>query len=258
MIERMKEIIRYKQMLISLTQSDLRTRYKGSILGFLWTFINPLLMLGIYTLIFSTVMRIDMDNYSIFLFVGLLPWIFFQTSILNGAGVIIRNANLVKKIYFPREVLPLSTVLGALVNYLFSLLILIPFLIVYQLPFLKVIYYLPLILLIQFILTLGITFLVSSVNVYFRDIEHVLGIVTMAWFYFTPIIYPSTMIPKEYLFYFNINPMKPIIEAYQLIFYYGKAPEIFSLLTILVVSLVFLSLSWLIFMKLNRRFAEEV
>src|SRR5690242_19821929 len=101
-------------MLKSLDIAELRTRYKGSVLGFVCTFLNPLLMLVIYTIIFSTIMRIDMKNYSVFLFTGLLPWLYFQTSIINSSGVIIRNANLIKKIYFPREVLPLSVVFGGL------------------------------------------------------------------------------------------------------------------------------------------------
>lgn len=252
------ELSNYRQMIKSLVLSDLRTRYKGSVLGFLWTFLNPLLMLIVYTIVFSTIMRFDMPNYTIYMFVGLLPWINFSSSVLSSSSVIIRNSNLIKKIYFPHEVLPLSTVLGGIVNYLFGLIIMLIAIFISGMSLSVYALYFPLILFLQFILTYGLTLLFSSLNVYFRDLEHILGAVVMAWFYFTPIIYSSSMIPEKYQYIFNINPMKPIIESLQDIFYYQRGPQLDNLLLSFTYNTVLLVVSWFIFRKLSRRFAEEV
>lgn len=252
------ELTNYRQMIKSMVLSDLRTRYKGSVLGFLWTFLNPLLMLLVYTIVFSTIMRFDMPNYTIYMFIGLLPWMNFSSSILGSASVIIRNSNLIKKIYFPHEVLPLSTVLGGIVNYLFGLIIMVAAIFISGMSMSVHAFYFPIILFLQFLLTYALTLLFSSLNVYFRDLEHILGAIVMAWFYFTPIIYPATMIPEKYQFIFNINPMKPIVESLQDIFYYHRSPVFGTLLQSLVYNLVLLVVSWVIFRKLSRRFAEEV
>lgn len=252
------ELIQYRQMIKSLVLSDLRTRYKGSVLGFLWTFLNPLLMLAVYTVVFSTIMRFNMDHYTVYMFIGLLPWMNFSSSILSSTTVIIRNSNLVKKIYFPLEVLPLSTVFGGLINYLFGLIIMLAAIYISGMTLTGYVLYFPIILFLQFIFTFGLTLLFSSLNVFFRDLEHILGALVMAWFYFTPIIYPSTMIPEKYRFIFNINPMKPIIDSLQDIFYYQRNPEIMSLLLAFAYSTLLLICSWFIFRKLSKRFAEEV
>lgn len=257
-MNKIRELIRYRQMLKSLVISDLRTRYKGSILGFLWTFLNPLLMLLVYSTIFSTIMRIDIDNYAMFLFIGLLPWLYFQTSLISSSSVLIRNSNLIKKIYFPREVLPLSVVFGSMINFIFGLFILIPALYISGMHIAGTAIYFPLILLVQTILTISIVVLISVVTVYFRDLEHILGILLMAWFYFTPIIFPTSFIPAEFLYLFELNPMKPIIEAYQAIFYYYKAPDIEVLSWTCLYSGLFLIVSSIIFKQLNKRVAEEI
>ncbi|MEI2395812.1 ABC transporter permease [Paenibacillus phytohabitans] len=252
------ELISYKQMIKSLVLSDLRTRYKGSVLGFLWTFLNPLLMLLVYTIVFSTIMRFDMPNYTIYMFIGLLPWMNFSSSILSSSSVIIRNSNLIKKIYFPHEVLPLSTVLGGIVNYLFGLIIMFIAIFISGMTISIHVLYFPVILFLLFLLMFALTLLFSSLNVYFRDLEHILGAIVMAWFYFTPVIYPSNVIPEKYQYLFNINPMKPIIDSLQDIFYYHRTPELSGLLQSFIYNVILLIVSWVIFRKLSRRFAEEV
>lgn len=252
------ELFNYKQMIKSLVLSDLRTRYKGSILGFLWTFLNPLLMLLVYTIVFSTIMRFDMENYIIYMFIGLLPWLNFSSSIQSSSSIVIRNSNLIKKIYFPHEVLPLSTVFGGIINYLFGLIIMFAAIFISGMTISVYVLYFPVILFLQFLLTYALTLLFSSLNVYFRDLEHILGVIVMAWFYFTPIIYPASMIPEQYQFIFDFNPMKPIIESLQDIFYYQRNPEFVSLLKSLVYNSILLLFSWIVFRKLSKRFAEEV
>ncbi|RKD32269.1 ABC transporter permease [Thermohalobacter berrensis] len=258
MIENIKEIYRYREMLKNLVKKDLRTRYKGSFLGFLWTFVNPLLQLIVYTIIFSTVMRINIDKFYMFLFVGLLPWIFFSTSVQVSAGTIIANKDLVKKIYFPREILPLSVVTSGLVNLLFGFIIIFISLIISKIGITVSLVYLPIVIIVEYIITLAFSFLVSALNVYFRDLEHILGIVMMAWFYFTPIIFPIRMIPKEYLKYFFLNPMTPIIVSYKDILYYGRSPDFLMLGISMLIGLLIIIFSYNVFKILQKNFAEEI
>lgn len=257
-LDKIRELVHYKEMLKNLTLYDLRTRYKGSIIGFLWTFLNPLLLLGVYYLVFSTVMRIDIDYYFLYMFIGLLPWMMFQSSLQVGVSSIITNSNLIKKIYFPREVIPLSTLFSGVVNYLFGMIILIPFLFILDLNVLQVLIWLPVALVTQSLFTLGLLFLFSSLNVFFRDMEHIISVVMMAWFYFTPIIYPSSMIPPKYEYLFNLNPLKYYIDFFHNILYYNAAPNSRDLMICIITGLAVLVFGWLVFHKLEKKFAEEI
>ncbi|ANE48909.1 hypothetical protein SY83_13110 [Paenibacillus swuensis] len=245
-------------MLFSQTSSELRSRYRGSVFGMLWTFMIPLLMLGVYTLIFSTIMRMDVENYSVFLFVGLLPWLNFSATVNTSTGIYIRNSNIIKKIYFPREVLPLANVLTGNINYLYGMVILIAALYISGIGLSVYALYFPLILIIQSILTFAIVLILSSLTVYFRDIEHITNILTMLWFYFTPIIYPSTLIPQKYKQIFELNPVAPIVKAYQDIFYYQKSPDFASLAICACIFTLLLFFAYYLHHKLNRRMAEMI
>ncbi|WP_313885220.1 ABC transporter permease [Clostridium sp. DJ247] len=258
MLEDIKQLFEYREMLNNLVRKDLRTRYKGSVLGFLWTFVNPLLQLVVYTIVFSTVMRMNIEKYPMFLFVALLPWIFFANSIQFSAGIIISNKDLVKKIYFPREVLPIALVNSGLMNLLFGFMIVFPALLISRIHLTYALIALPLVILVEYILTLAFSMLFSCLNVYFRDLEHILGIFIMAWFYLTPIVFPVEMVPKKYLNFFFLNPMTVIINSFRDILYYGKLPDIKALLITLITGLLMLIFSYSIFKKLQRNFAEEI
>ncbi len=258
MISRIVEIYQYRTMFWGLITSDLRTRYKGSILGFLWTFLNPLLMLIVYSLVFSTIMRVNIPHYSAFLFIGLLAWNLFSSSIQTGVGVINRQASLVKKIYFPREILPFAIVISGAINYLFSLLILLPYLIISGIqPSLNWLY-IPLILALECITAAGFSLLFSSINVYLRDVEHVMGIFLMAWFYVTPVVYSLKMIPHKFTQIFKLNPMTDFVVSFQGVLYYNQPLRWKMFLYSIVLSFVLLGLGWAIFNHLSKRFAEEV
>ena len=246
-------------MIISLVRKDLRGRYKGSVLGFLWTFINPLLQLVVYTIVFSILLKNNIDKYYLFLFVALVPWIFFSASLTTGAISVLGSSDMVKKIYFPREVLPIAYVTSCFVNMLFSFIII--FLVVLfagvGFNFLALLF-LPLVMIIEYIMALGIAFLSSSVTVFFRDLEHILGIVSMAWLYMTPIMYSIDIVPKEYVNLFMLNPMAPVIIAYRDIIYYKQIPQISTLLLALAFGVAMLILGWFVFSKLKKRFVEEL
>ena len=197
MISKFKEIYLYREMIASLVRKDLRGRYKGSVLGFFWTFLNPLMQLLVYSLVFSIIVRVEVEKYYLFLFVALIPWIFFSSALTSGSGVILNQKDMVKKIYFPREVLPIAHALTNFINMLFSFIVVFIVILIsgVGINFIALLY-LPLIMLIEFTLVLGITFLTSSITVYMRDLEHIMTILNMLWMYLTPILYSITMIPE--------------------------------------------------------------
>ncbi|QHQ61058.1 ABC transporter permease [Anaerocolumna sedimenticola] len=255
----LKELFSYREMIYSLVRKDLRGRYKGSMLGFLWTFINPLLQLIIYTIVFSVILKGGIDKFYLFLFVALVPWIFFSSAVTGGATSIISQQDMIKKIYFPRQVMPIAYVTSSFVNMLFTFIVILFVLIFSGVGInLRAFLYLPIIMIIEFILALGIAMLSSSLTVYFRDLEHILNIIVMAWMYLTPIMYPIDIVPENYKTMFNLNPMTPIIIAYRDILYYKRIPQLNTLLHGFILGIIILLLGILIFAKLQKKFAEEL
>lgn len=252
-------IYRYREMLINMVRRELRGKYKGSILGFLWTFINPLLQLVVYTIVFSNIMRMGVSNYEIFLFVALIPWMFFSTSVLSGAGSIIYNQSLVTKIYFPREILPLSVVTSNFINMIYCSVIVLAVVLFYHMNLnLEVWFMLPVIAFIEYILVIGIVLIVSALTVCFRDLEHILGIIIMAWQFLTPVMYPESFVPSQYQAILYLNPMTPIIISFRDVLYYGKMPVVENLVYAFLWSLIIFICGFLLFGKLQKDFAEEL
>lgn len=258
-MKRIKEIYAYREMIFSLVKRDLKGRYKGSALGFLWTFLNPLFQLLVYTMVFSVIMRAGIEDYYIFLFVALIPWIFFGTSVSGGASCIMAQQDMVKKIYFPREVLPIAYVTSLFINMLLSFCVVFAVLFVagYSISPLGLLC-LPLIMIVEYILALGIAMIVSAVTVYLRDLEYLLSIITMAWQFLTPVMYSIDMIPEEARWVFALNPMTPVIMAYRDILYYGKEPELQTLALAIGLGVVLFAIGWFVFDRLQRRFVEEL
>lgn len=255
----MKELWEYREMIISLVKRDLKSRYKGSVLGFFWMFLNPLLQLVVYTIVFSTIMRMGIDKFYLFLFVALVPWIFFSTCLSNGPGVIFSQQDMVKKIYFPREVLPVSYVTSQFINMLLSFLVIFAVLFCARYtPEPLAVLCLPVVMLVEYGLALGFTMIMSAVTVYLRDLEYVLSIVSMAWQFLTPVMYSIEQVPDEVRWIFSINPMTYIIVAYRDILYYGKVPKLQTLLSAFLIGLVMLLIGWMVFQRLQRHFAEEL
>lgn len=254
------KIYEYREMLKSSVRKELRSRYKGSFLGFFWTFLNPLLTLIIFSIVFSTVMRITIPNYSyaLFLFVGLVPWMLLTGAVQQSTTAIIANGNLIKKIYFPRLILPLSVTITNLVNMLLTFIIVLVALLITRTPVTWLYLFLPLIILAQTLFVLSLSIILSSVTVYFRDLEHIISVLTTAWFYLTPVIYPVEYIPKEFLWGFNLNPMMPVINAYRDVLMFGRIPDMMGLLYVFVFSSILLTAGYFIFNCLQKRFAEEI
>ena len=254
----LKEIYDYREMIWMLVRRDLRGRYKGSMLGFLWTFLNPLLQLMVYTVVFSFIMRAGIEKYYLFLFVALIPWMFMATSVQGGATCIIAQKSLVSKIYFPRQVLPIAHVTTCFVNMLLC------FVVVFIVSGVsvginfKVLPFLIPTMIIEYILALGIALIVSGITVYFRDMEHILGIFVMAWQFLSPIMYSIDMVPEALRGVFMLNPMSAIIIAYRNIVYEKCAPDMSTMLLALVTGVVFLVIGWKLFERMQKHFAEEL
>lgn len=253
-----KELYNYREMLSNLVKKDLKVRYKGSVLGFLWTFLNPLLQLVVYTIVFSTIMKVDIDKFYIYLFIGLIPWLFFATCIQAGSVSILMNKDLIKKIYFPRIILPISTVNSTFMNMFYSMIVVLLTILVSGIGFSKYILLLPVAMIMQYILVLGMTFMFSALNVYFRDLEYILNIIVMIWFYLTPIVYKIEMIPEKYRFWFYLNPMTGIINFYRNILYYKRMPSFNAFGGILIYGIIMIVIGYFVFEKLQKNFAEEL
>ena len=254
-----KELWEYREMVISLVKRDLKSRYKGSVLGFFWMFLNPLLQLAVYTVVFSTILRAGIEQFYLFLFVALVPWIFFNTCLSAGTTVIFSQQDMVKKIYFPREALPLSFTISQFINMLLSFAVI--FLVVLLSGrglHLRALAFLPLVMAAEFLLALGTVYFVSALNVYFRDLEHILGIVSMAWMYLTPVLYSLDMVPQQYVGLYYFNPMTAVIISYRKILYDGVPPHMDTLLGSLAVGAAVLLAGQAAFGRLQRHFAEEL
>lgn len=258
MLEQLKEVFRYKEMLISSVKKDLRSRYRGSFLGFLWTFINPLMQLIIYSIVFPFLLKMKEPNYSMFVFIGLLPWIYFTSSIQISTTCIVGNANLVKKIYFPRMILPIAVSATGLVNYVFGLVIVFPALLISGVKLTPFALLLPVVMAVHFLFTTGLCMLLSALYVFFRDLEHIVGIVVMGWFYLTPIVFSLSIFPEYAQRILALNPMTQFVNAYRNVLMYGRAPSSlgFSIVTLLSIGVFFLGAK--VFCKLQRTFAEEL
>jgi lipopolysaccharide transport system permease protein len=258
MTDYIKEIINYRGMLISIVKRDLRSRYKGSFLGYLWTFVNPLLQLAVYSIVFPYILKINQDNYPMFLFIALLPWIFFTTSLQGATTSIVGGANLVKKIYFPRIILPLAVVCTNLMNYIYGLVIVFSALLITGVNLTFNILWLPVVLLIEFIFVFGLALTFSALYVKFRDLEHIVGVLTFVWFYLTPIVFSLSIFPEKMAAFIRYNPMVPIINSFRNILLEGQQPDWKWLLYALIVGAIVLIIGVILFRKCEKTFAEEL
>lgn len=254
-----KELYHYRELLKNNVKKDIRGKYKGSFLGVLWSFVSPLLQVLVYAIIFPYIMKVKTPNYLIFLICGILPWTWFTTVISNGTTCITNNSNLIKKVYFPRVILPISVVTSGCINFLISCIIIILFVLFGGLGLSWHLIFLPFIVLIQYIVCLDAALLLSSINVYVKDVEYLIVFIVNMLFYATPILYaPDTFNGTKFAWIFKLNPFSHIINAYRDIFYVHQVPQIGNLLFLFVIAISLLVICYQIFVKLEKRFAEEV
>ena len=253
-----KNLYEYRELLKSSIKKDVGGKYKNSVLGVLWSFLYPLLQIAVYAIVFPLIMRSNMENYTVFVCCGLIPWNFFSTAISRSSFTMIENGNILKKVYFPREILPISVVTSEAVNFVISTIIILAFVLGTGMGLTWYVIFYPVILLIQYILLTGISLFVSSITVYFRDLEHIIGIILMAAFYGTPIVYKLEQLPHSLQILMQLNPMTHIINGYRDIFYYHQMPNMKALLILLGISLALTVVGYFIFKKLQKGFAEQL
>ena len=253
-----KNLYSYRELLKSNVKKEIRGKYKGSFLGVLWSFLNPLLQVLVYAIVFPYIMRIKTDNYLQYLIVGIIPWTFFITVINQGMITVRMNAGIIKKVYFPREILPISVAVSGLVNFFISCIIILIFCLIGGIGLSWHLLLLPVVALIQFIFTLGLVFALSSINIYIKDTEYLIAFIINMVFYATPILYPTTLFPESVRWILYLNPMTGIIEFYRDIFMYHTIPSLSIILYIVSVAIIFFIIGLAIFRKLEKGFAEEV
>ncbi len=250
---------RYRELVRNLVIRDLKARYKNSVLGFLWSLANPLMMMGVFTLVFTTVFPNPIEAYPVFVLSGLLAWNWNVTSVMGGVFSITGNSHLIKKVAFPRELLPLSTVLSNGVNFLLAL---IPLLVVAAIYFrfpTPLMLILPFIVLIQAIFLTGVALFLACLNVYFRDTEPIMDVLTLAWFFLTPVFYNVENLSQQYSrWIYILNPMASFISTYRLIFYYQSPPALDFILRMSVQSLIVFAIGYAFFLRFAANFGEEV
>ena len=254
-----RELFAYKSMLRSLVKREVRGRYKGSLLGFLWNFITPLVQIAVYIMIFSMIFRVDIDHYEIYIIAGMVPWIFLSESLISGSGSIVNNSNMVTKIYFPRSILPISTVVSKFVNFVISIGIEVVIILAtgYGLDPVMLLL-LPLVTLLFFMAITGVTLILAAINTYFRDVEYIVNVLMMVLVWLSPIMYMRSMSSEGSLMsiILNLNPVTYYIEAFQAIFYYQALPELFTMVFCVVFAVAILAFGFYVFNKLEKDFAE--
>jgi lipopolysaccharide transport system permease protein len=263
-IRNLAALVRYRGLIQTLVARDLKARYRGSVLGFFWSFINPLLLLLVYSFVFTVVMPgmhpESVRPYGLFFFCGILPWTWFSSSLTESANVLISGGNLIKKVLFPAEVLPIVTVLANMVHFVLGLPILAAFLVYYRRPLDPIeLLWFPVIVFVQLVLTIGLALLLSALTVHFRDIKDILGNVLTLWFFSTPIIYSMQMAPEHLRWALNLNPLTHLIISYQeVLFYFGPHGHWKWLMALLAGSIGVFLVGYFVFDRLRDSFAEEV
>ncbi len=271
---KMGELWQYRYLLRNMVVRDLKARYKNSILGILWSILNPLFLMLVFTILFSVMANNQIRDYPIFILAGLIPWNFFSGSLISGTTSIIGNSGLVKKVYFPREMLPAAALLSNLVNFMFAFAVLIVFLYVFGIGLTRHALWVPLILATQLIFTLGLALMLGSLTVFYRDVLMILEVVMLAWFFMTPIFYSLEMFGQSVTYLgitFNpaqvirwVNPMASIIDGYRTVLwgtYASGGPASMNpafLLRTFVTAVLTLIAGYAIFTRLNPLFGEKL
>lgn len=273
LLDRVSELWSYRGLVRNLVVRDLKVRYRNSALGILWSLVNPMLMMLVFTIVFTVIApTTTIKKFPVFVLCGILPWNFFSFSVIGSIRSIVDNAPLVSKVYFPREVLPISVVLANLINFLIALVVMFAFILIFQIPLTPWVLLLPLVLLVQVIFIIGVGLILATVNVFYRDTQVIMEVLMQAWFFLTPIFYPGEILPRNYEmwgFTFDVwrwmnilNPMASIIATYRVILYGvgngGAPPDFYFFMRTVLTASVVLGVGALVFYRYSRNFGEEV
>lgn len=257
-LNHLSELYRYRDLIIRLAWSDFKLRYKNSVLGFFWSLLEPMLMLLVLYVVFSYLMRVQVEHYQLFLLMGIVLWNFLDRSTTMSTNSIVGKPSLVLKVYFPRDILVISTCITALMMTALELLVFAVFMAVFRVAPNADVLYFPLIFLFEFLIVLGVSLALASLNVYFRDIQFIWRLVVQLGFFATPVLYPITIFPEGLQKYFLLNPMARIITMIRDCVLYQTAPGTVSLVFAAIFSVAVLIIGYLIFYRLEPGFAEAI
>lgn len=260
LLSHLRELARTRDLIWAWTGRTIQARYQQSLLGGLWAILQPLATVAVFTVIFTLFIPVDTGDipYVVFSYTAMVPWTLFSTSLNDMVASLITNMNLVKQIYFPREILPLSALLARLLDFFIAAGLLVVLMVIYRMPFFPQGWlFLPVILTIQLALSLGLGFIGSAINVFYRDVTHLIALVIQLWFYASPIIYPITMVPERLRPFYYLNPMAGTLEAYRAVLLYQKFPGTYLILSA-VVAFATLTFGYWLFKRVEFQFADIV
>jgi lipopolysaccharide transport system permease protein len=259
-LEPLGRLIQYRDLLWMWTLREIRVRYKQSVVGGLWAILQPLALMIVFTVVFSLLVKVPTDGipYPIFSYAGLLPWMFFSTSVGFAVPSLVNNMDLVTKIYFPREILPMAAVGAALLDFAIASIIFAGLMLVYRVALSWTILWVPLLLGIQIALTLGLVLLMSAVNVFYRDVRFVIPLLLQIWMYATPIIYPVTLVPPRFRGLYALNPMVGLIDGYRRVAVLGEPPWWGALAVSAIAAAAILAGGYAIFKRSEAVFADVI
>lgn len=257
-IQHIKELYDYRNLIWVLAWTDFKERYKNSVLGFLWSLLEPLLMLVILYIVFSNLMKVQVEHYQLFLLQGIIMWSFFTRSTTGSLYAFKFKAQLVKKVYFPRDILVISSCVTALLMSFFESIIFLAFLLFFMIPLSLNILYLPIVIFLYFIIALGTSLVLSALNVYYNDIQYIWALVLQVGFFATPVIYPLNVFPPYLQKILSYNPLAQVIFLSRDVTLYSKEPNLASFAFVIFIAMIILGIGYAIFLRLEPKFAEEL
>ncbi len=257
-IQHIKELYDYRNLIWVLAWVEFKQRYKNSVLGYFWSLLEPLLMFAVLYIVFSNLMRVQVEHYQLFLLQGIIMWSFFTRSTSASLMAIAGKAQLVKKVYFPRDILVISCCITALLMSIFESIVFLAFLLFFRIPLSMNIAYLPIIIFLFFMISLGTSLVLAALNVYYRDIQYIWALVLQIGFFATPVIFPLSVFPPYLLKVLSYNPLAQVIFLARDVTLYSKVPNMASFLFVVFIAVVMLAFGYVIFTRLEPRFAEEL
>jgi lipopolysaccharide transport system permease protein len=253
-----RKTIYLRDLITELVVREMKLRYKRTVAGMLWSLINPLAQLLVFSLVFGILLPLHIPDYVVFLFIGLLVWNWFQTSLINVTSAIVDNGDLVRQPGFPSPILPVVTITTNLLHFLIAIPILFAFLLIFKITITANVLWLPVIILVQYLFTLSLAYFTSTIHVTFRDTQYLLSIALMLGFYLSPVFYSPESLQDKIATLYYLNPLAILITSYREVLLYGESPMLGGLAIIAAISLGVLVIGYLRFVQASYRFAEEL
>ena len=246
--QRIKRLYLARHLLLRLALKELRSKYSGSILGVWWAIISPLLIMLVISFVFTKIMSMPIKNFPLFCLSAILPWFFFANAIMDSNSAFSANAQMVRQFSLPAEFMPVSSVLSNFLTFIIGLFFMIIIFLIANIKIAGVLAFLPLVLFSHLLFTIGLSLLLATINVFFKDLSHLLSVILMFWFWMTPIFYSADMIPSDYRFVMSLNPMAIFTTLYRDILFYGQVSNLYLFVAAFLIGIISLTVGWAVFL----------